>query len=251
MSQRKIELFTVPGIPLIDSSSDLPKLIVESLEKAGMCLLDGDILVIAHAVVSKSEGRVVHHDEISLSERAQQIAEKNSFDPLHVELALREAKEVLREERILVTATHSGLVCNFSGVDKSNAPRNSYILLPLNPDESAKRIREALETLANVKLAVIISDTQGRPWRTGGVNLAIGSAGIGAFVHNKGKRDLYGRELERSTVCQIDEIASAAEPLMGQAGEGMPVVIVRGYRFSDGTETARDIQRPTEEDLFR
>jgi coenzyme F420-0:L-glutamate ligase/coenzyme F420-1:gamma-L-glutamate ligase len=251
VAQGKIELFGIPGIPLIGSESDLPKLIVKSVKNAGISIKDGDILVIAHAIVSKAEGRVVHRSEVSTSAKAQQIAEKNGFDPIQVELALREAKEVLREERVLITVTHSGLVCNFSGVDKSNAPEDSYILLPLDPDESARRIRAALESLVDAKLAVIISDTQGRPWRTGGVNLAIGSAGIGAFAHNKGKKDLYDRELERSTVCQVDEIASAAEPLMGQAGEGIPLVLVRGFRFSDGLENASDIQRPVDEDLFR
>ena len=166
-------------------------------------------------------------------------------------MALRESKDVIRTRGVLITETHSGLVCNFSGVDKSNAPEGQYILLPKDPDASAKRVRDTLEDELDKHLAVIITDTQGRPWRRGSLNIAIGCAGIAPFKYNRGKKDLYGRSLERSTVCQVDELASLAEPLMGQAGQGIPIIIIKGYSFSNDNNTAKDIIRPKNEDMFR
>lgn len=247
----KIRLFSIPDIPEINQGDDLADVIKRSLNESSIGLLDRDILVIAHSVVSKSEGRVVHRNDVHISEKAKRISRDNDFDPVHVELALREAKAILREQGVLITETHSGLVCNFSGVDQSNAPLDSFILLPENPDWSASTIRANLEKITGLELAVIISDTQGRPWREGSINIALGCAGINAFKHNKGKTDLHGRVLQHSMVCQIDEIASAAEPIMGQAGEGTPVVIVRGYDYEKGDENAGNINRTKDEDLFR
>jgi coenzyme F420-0:L-glutamate ligase/coenzyme F420-1:gamma-L-glutamate ligase len=168
-----------------------------------------------------------------------------------VELALRESTEVIQTRGVLITETHTGMVCNFSGVDKSNIPKGKYILLPKDPDVSAKKLLMKLEKESGKHLGIIISDTHGRPWRRGSVNIAIGCAGIAPFKYNKGKNDLYGRTLERSTVCQVDELASLAEPLMGQAGQGIPVVIIKGYSFYNDSETAKDINRPRNEDMFR
>jgi coenzyme F420-0:L-glutamate ligase/coenzyme F420-1:gamma-L-glutamate ligase len=214
-------------------------------------LKDGDVIVIASKIVSKSEGRLVKASDVTVSVRANEIAERNRFDPVHVELALSEASEIIREDGVLITETKTGLVCNFSGVDKSNAPADEYVLLPVDPDASASGIHEDLTKTKGLRLAVIISDTQGRPWRKGSINVAIGSSGINAFKYNRGKKDLHGRVLQRSTVCQIDEIAALVEPLMGQANEQVPVVVVRGYEYTDGNERASDISRPKETDLFR
>ncbi len=230
---------------------DLVSVIMDCLEEADLHLQQSDILVIAHSIVSKAEGRVVHCDSVEVSERASRIAETNEFDPVHVQLALRESRTIIRDRGVLITETKNGIICNFSGVDKSNAPPDSYVLLPENPDESAAAILNGLKEHTGQELAIIITDTQGRPWRKGSINIALGCAGINAFKHNKGKLDLYGRPLQRSTVCQIDEIASAAEPLMGQADEGNPVVIMRGYEYGTGDETAQDVLREKEEDLFR
>lgn len=230
---------------------DLASVILNCLEESKMELEEKDILVIAHSIVSKAEGRVVHRASVDVSKRAEEIAESNGFDPVHVELALRESQAVIREQGVLITETNSGFICNFSGVDKSNAPPDSFILIPQNPDESATTILRNLTEKTGLELAVIITDTQGRPWREGSINIALGCAGINAFKHNKGKLDLYGKPLQRSTVCQIDEISSAAEPLMGQADEGTPVVVVRGYEYKRGYEAAQNVPRTREEDLFR
>ncbi|MFX0053566.1 MAG: coenzyme F420-0:L-glutamate ligase [Promethearchaeota archaeon] len=251
MPQLGIQIFSIPGIPEIEKGMNLASVILDCLGKSRLTLKPGDVLVIAHSIVSKAEGRIVHRDSVQISSRAEEIAESNGFDPVQVELALRESRVVLRNQGVLITETKSGLICNFSGVDKSNAPPDSFILLPKDPDASAATILMNLEEQTGFELAVIITDTQGRPWREGSINIALGCAGISAFKYNKGKLDLYGKPMQRSMVCQIDEIASAAEPLMGQADEGMPIVVLRGYKYNRGHETARDIPRAKEEDLFR
>ncbi|MFW9846786.1 MAG: coenzyme F420-0:L-glutamate ligase [Candidatus Thorarchaeota archaeon] len=251
VNARTLQLLSIPDIPEIEEGMNLSTIIWKSLEAAGIPLTHKDILVIAHSVVSKAEGRVVYRKDVEISEEAKAISEKNGFDPAHVELAIREARSVVRTDGVLITETHHGFVCNFSGVDKSNAPPGSFILLPEDPDRSALVIQRNLEKISGLRLAVVISDTQGRPWRHGAINVALGCAGINAFKYNRGKRDLHGRELQYSTVCQIDELASAAEPLMGQANEGTPVVIVRGYDYESGDDTARSINRTKDEDLFR
>lgn len=251
MNSTGLKLIGIKGIPLVKRFDDIATLILSSIENMSIKLKNHDIIVIAHSIVSKSEGRTIRADEIEVSDRAREIAERNDFDPIHVEIALQESISVLRDTGVLITETKYGLICNFSGVDKSNAPSDEYILLPEDPDNSARIILRNLEEKTKLNLAVIISDTQGRPWRIGTVNIAIGCAGINAFKYNRGKKDLYGRPLERSTICQVDEIAAAVEPIMGQANEGVPVVIVRGYEYTDEGESCKDIQRSMDEDLFR
>ncbi|TFG26175.1 coenzyme F420-0:L-glutamate ligase [Candidatus Thorarchaeota archaeon] len=251
MSPEAILAFPIAKFPIVKPHDNLVKLILEAEKNSKRRLKDGDIIVIASKIVSVSESRVVNSEVVAPSLKAREIASKNGFDPIHVELAIRESTEIIQTDGVLITETHSGLVCNFSGVDKSNAPEGKYILLPEDPDASAQRLQDALSKATGKKLAIIISDTQGRPWRNGSLNVAIGCAGIAPFKYNKGKRDLYGRVLKRSTVCQIDEIAMLAEPLLGQAGQRTPVVIVRGYSYTDSEESAKDINRPKDEDMFR
>ncbi|MHA1948601.1 MAG: coenzyme F420-0:L-glutamate ligase [Candidatus Thorarchaeota archaeon] len=243
---KPVQAIAVQGIPLVTNGDNLARMILERVE-----LNESDIVVVASKIVSKSEGRIVRAADVVVSARANEIAMKNGFDPVHVELALSEAADIIREDGVLITETKTGLVCNFSGVDKSNVPTDEFVLLPLDPDESASRIREDFNIEEGVIPAVIISDTQGRPWRKGSINVAIGCAGISAFKYNEGKRDLHGRVLKRSTVCQIDEIAALVEPLMGQADESIPVVVVRGYDYLEGEERASDVIRQKKDDMFR
>ncbi|KXH72858.1 MAG: hypothetical protein AM326_10925 [Candidatus Thorarchaeota archaeon SMTZ-45] len=251
MTSHGVSATALHSIPIVKSGDDLVEIILDAIKREEINLVNGDVIVIASKIVSKSEDRFVRVKDVDISEQAREIAERNKFNPIHVELALRESAVVIKSDGVLIVETHSGLICNFSGVDKSNAPEEEYVLLPKNPDKSAELILQGLEKETGVELSVVISDTQGRPWRKGLVNVAIGCAGINAFKHNKGKSDLYGRVLKRSTVCQIDELASFVEPLMGQAGERIPVVIVRGYEYSDGVEKAVDINRTKESDMFR
>ncbi|MBD3406798.1 MAG: coenzyme F420-0:L-glutamate ligase [Candidatus Lokiarchaeota archaeon] len=251
-NQQGIEVISVQNYPLTTETNSIEDNIMCALADSDIRLEDGDILVIAHKIVSKSEGRVIDGKSIKVTPQAIEIAKRNDFDPVQVELAIQESKEILRDERVLITITKTGLICNFSGVDKSNVQKGHYVLLPEDPDKSARRILETISEATGKKIAVVITDTQGRPWRRGGVNIAIGCAGIDVFKYNIGKRDLYGRKLERSTICQIDEIASAAEPMMGQGAEGTPIVLVRGYVFTaNHDESSLDIFRTDDEDLFR
>jgi coenzyme F420-0:L-glutamate ligase/coenzyme F420-1:gamma-L-glutamate ligase len=251
MTHNVVSAIALSSIPIVKPGDSLVEMMLKSVKETCIDLNNGDVFVIASKIVSKAENRLVKASDVKVSERAKEIAEKNGFDPIHVELAIRESVEVIRSDGVLITVTRSGALCNFSGVDKSNAPEEEYVLLPKDPDQSARDIREGLVRKTGRELAVVISDTQGRPWRKGSINVAIGCAGINAFKHNKGKSDLYGRTLKRSTVCQIDELASLAEPLMGQAGERIPVVIIRGYKHEDGIETGSDIIRSKDEDIFR
>ncbi len=245
-----IEIIPLRGIPLIKPGDDIANIVIDASEKSKRVLKEGDVLVIAHTIVSKAENRIVDSKEIVVSARAREIALRNDFEPEQVEVALRESQSVLRAERALITLLSNGHICNFSGVDHSNAPKESYILLPTDPDKSAEVIRQKIEKKLKKRIAIIIADTEGRPWRKGAINIAIGCSGINAFKHNQGKTDLYDRILQRSLVCQIDQIASAAELVMGQANEGFPVVIVRGYNYEEGDERAKDIHRSQEENLF-
>lgn len=251
MTSRTIQAIALSEFPVVQPMDDISEAIWKVMEHSEIEFKNGDILVVASKIISISENRIVKGTDIKPSGKALGIAAENQFDPIHVELALRESTEIIKKKGVLITETHSGLVCNFSGIDKSNAPEGSYILLPKNPDASAQKLRESLMKVTGKKLAIIISDTQGRPWRKGSVNISIGCAGIAPFKYNKGKRDLFGRELKRSTVCQVDEITMLAEPLMGQAGQQTPVVIVRGYEYLDSEESAQDINRPKHEDMFR
>jgi coenzyme F420-0:L-glutamate ligase/coenzyme F420-1:gamma-L-glutamate ligase len=188
--------------------------------------------------------------EITPSKSAVNLAADKERTDVHVEIALRESSEIIREEPILITRTHQGIITDFSGVDESNAPNGKMIALPKDSDASAKRISEDLSKAAGFNIPVIITDTQGRPWRKGAVNLAIGVAGMSSFVKNKGKEDIYGKTLQSSLVCIADEIAASAELVMGQANENVPIAIVRGLNLDEESGTAQEILRDSSENLF-
>jgi coenzyme F420-0:L-glutamate ligase/coenzyme F420-1:gamma-L-glutamate ligase len=204
---------------------------------------DGDVLVVAHKVVSKAEGRVVRLDEVEPSERARELA--GDEDPRRLEVVLREAARVVRARPPLVIAeTRHGFVCASAGVDASNAPdAGTLVLLPIDPDASAARLRDALG------VAVVISDSFGRAWRRGTTDVAIGAAGLTTLLDLAGRRDVTGYELHATAIAVADEIAGAAELVMGKL-TGVPAAIVRGLSLA-GNGTARDLVMPPERDLFR
>jgi coenzyme F420-0:L-glutamate ligase/coenzyme F420-1:gamma-L-glutamate ligase len=246
-----LSLFVIPGIPEIRKGQNLPKLITLSARRSGIVLEDGDILVVAQKIVSKAEGRALRLTTIESSSEAIALAKRLSGDPRLIELVLRESKRIVRAERVLIVETHHGFVCANGGVDHSNVPGgDSVTLLPKNPDRSARRLAAALRKLTGKRVAVIISDTFGRPWRLGLVNVAIGAAGVPALVDLRGTRDRH-RKLLRATVCAVaDELAAAAGLLMEKAA-GAPVVVIRGYRYRFVQDPAARIIRPAGEDLFR
>jgi coenzyme F420-0:L-glutamate ligase/coenzyme F420-1:gamma-L-glutamate ligase len=212
-------------------------------------LEDGDVVVLAQKVVSKAEGRIVRLADVEPSERALEIAEDQ--DPRRIEVILREAARVVRVRQPLVIAeTKHGFICASAGVDSSNAPEpDTVVLLPEEPDASAARIRSRLLELTGRDVAVLVTDSFGRPWRQGTVDVALGAAGLQVMLDLRGRRDRVGYELHATTIAVADEIASAAELVMGKL-DGVPAAVVRGLHLA-GDARARDLVIPEERDLFR
>lgn len=252
---RRLVITALPGLPSIQPGDDLGETIWRALGEAGLPLEEGDIIVVAQKAVSKAEGRIISLDGVEPSPEAQRLAQEVGKDPQLVEVILRESREVLRASwGRLIVQQRLGLISANAGVDRSNVsqqegPRVS--LLPLDPDASAQGIRRRLWELSGVEVAVIVSDSQGRPFRQGCVGVAIGVAGLAALWDRRGQVDLFGRRLISTVVALADLLASAALLAMGEADEGTPVVLVKGAPLPPGQGSAKDLLRPKQEDLFR
>ncbi|MFW9904721.1 MAG: coenzyme F420-0:L-glutamate ligase [Candidatus Thorarchaeota archaeon] len=246
-----VTIFPLRDFPLINPGDDLEGVIVAGLRK--ITLKNDDILVVAHTIVSKAENKVYNLNEISPSSFAQSISEFQGKDPRKIEVILQESSEIIRmNEHVLITATKHGFICANSGVDKSNTPGETVIGLPNDPDLSARRIKERILKDLGKDVAVIISDTFGRPLRVGTVNVAIGVAGIYPIDDLRGKKkDLFGYELISTVVAKADEIAAAAGLVMGQSDEGTPVIIVRGVEYAKDDASAKILIRDRQTDVFR
>ena len=245
----EIRIIPVTGIPLIKEGDDLAKIISDRIE-----LQEDDILVICETVVSKSQGRVINLSKIKPSSKAIEYSKKTSKDPRLVQLILDESKEVLKVgDSVIVVETKDGNICASAGIDVSNVCGDESIvgLLPKDPDKEAEKIRLELKKLTGKDVAVIISDTQGRPFRSGAIGVAIGVSGMNPLWKRAGEKDLYGYELKSSIIATADEASSAASLLMGQADEGIPVVIIRGARYQKGKGSSKELLREKEKDLFR
>jgi coenzyme F420-0:L-glutamate ligase/coenzyme F420-1:gamma-L-glutamate ligase len=242
-----IELHAVEGLPEVVPGDDLAALIAERAR-----LRDGDILVVAQKVVSKAEGRLRDMREITPSGQALEIARRNGSDPRQVQAVIDESVRLVRTERVVIAETRHGFVCANAGVDFSNVATGTAALLPLDPDRSARHIREALEHRHQVSVGVIISDTFGRTWRQGVTDVAIGIAGIAGIVDLRGTQDATGRVLDATEICVADELAGAAELVMGKA-RGVPAAVLRGVDpgWLRPASVAAEIVRPPAEDLFR
>jgi coenzyme F420-0:L-glutamate ligase/coenzyme F420-1:gamma-L-glutamate ligase len=246
-----LRLFRIPQFPEIRRGDDLSNRIAGSARKAGMRFEDGDILVIAQKIVSKAEGSMVRLTKVKPSVEAIAIAHRLKKDPRIIEVVLKESRRIVRSEHVLITETHHGFVCANAGVDHSNVRgRGIVTLLPRNPDRSAKKLVAALRKRTGKRLAVIISDTFGRPWRLGLTNVAIGAAGVPVLLDLRGTKDRQGKPLTATILAVADELAAAAGLLMGKS-EGSPVVLIRGYRYKPASEPAASIIRPASQDLFR
>ena len=239
-----IGILPVEGLPEIREGDDLAELIAARVE-----LENGDVLVVAQKAVSKAEGRTVRLADVEPSDEARQLA--GDEDPRRLEVILRESKRIVRKRPPLVIAeTRHGFVCASAGVDASNAPGpETVVLLPEDPDASAARIRERLRDLAGAEVGVIVSDSFGRPWRQGTTDVAIGLAGIQPLLDLKGVRDPAGYELHATAIAVADELAAAAELVLGKTS-GIPAALIRGYD-AKGEGSARDLVMPEERDLFR
>lgn len=240
-----MKIFPVTGLPEIREGDDLAALVVERAT-----LENGDVLVVAQKAVSKVEGRIVRLDDIEPSPRALELAGDDE-DPRRTEVILREAVEIVRiRPPLLIVETRHGFICASAGVDASNAPEpGTLVLLPLDPDASAAQIRDRVRELTGAHVGVVVSDSFGRPWRQGTIDVALGAAGIRVMEDLRGTRDRIGYELKSTQIAIADELASAAQLVMGKA-DGNPVAVVRGLDVA-GEGTANELVMPADRDLFR
>jgi coenzyme F420-0:L-glutamate ligase/coenzyme F420-1:gamma-L-glutamate ligase len=251
---KPVEVFAVEDLPLIKNGDNMGQLIFDAAKKQKTFIRDGDVIIITHVAVSKAEGSVVNLDEVEPSKRAEEIAEKVGKDPALVELILSQTKEIVRMgPNSLITETKQGIICANAGVDRSNVEgERNVALLPQNPDASAQNIRREIRKLAGCNVAVIVSDTHGRPLRMGEINVAIGVAGLKPIRDRRGEKDLFGYVLRIKQTNIADELASAAELVIGQANEGIPAAIIRGYKYQTSENASGlELTRQKEKDLFR
>ena len=252
---RRLEIFSPEGLPLVEPGDALPRLILDSLHAEQLLLQQGDVLVLAQKIVSKSEGRLVELTAVEPGGEAEALALKCNKDPRLVQLILDESAEVLRcTPGVIIVRHRLGFVMANAGIDHSNISPDSagkrVLLLPEDPDRSARLIKEELEQLTGLRLAVIINDSFGRPWRLGTTGICIGCCGIASIVDQRGDSDLFGQELLVTQVAMGDELATAASILMGQADEARPLVVVRGLEYPRKPDAANHLLRPVNEDLF-
>lgn len=248
----ELSIFGLRGIPEITPGDDLPKLIMEAAKKNKITIEEGDIFVVTQKIVSKAEGCIYQKEEMEASSFAKQMGQFTGHSPEYMELVLRESKRIVRMGGgVLISQTHHGFVMANAGVDCSNAGRKDrMIVLPPDPDGSALKIKESIERLTGKRIAVVISDTFGRPWRNGQVNQAIGVAGFTPLIDYRGQKDDDGRELKVTQIAVADELASAAELVSGKA-KRIPVVIIRGYQYLPGSGTVKELIMEEEKDLFK
>ena len=247
-----IQIIGLKKFPLIKEGDNLAECIVRALKDEGVQLAMRDVIVIAQKVVSKAEGRIVRLDSITPSPMAEEIAKTSGKDPRHVEAILRESSKIVRRKNAhLIVETKHGFVCANAGVDRSNVEdQDSLTLLPEDPDKSARKIREGIRKLTGADVSIIISDTFGRAWRIGQVNVAIGLDGIPPVLDYRGQKDMFGYVLNVTQMAVADELASAAELVMKKS-DGVPVVVVKGFDYAPTKSSAKELVRPEEEDLFR
>jgi len=246
-----MEIIPVENIPEAKNGDDIGHLILSACRKTGLRIDKGDIVVVTHKIVSKAEGRVFDLSDITPSKFAIKAARHIQKDPRQVEVILSESRRLVKMVKgLIISETSQGFVCANAGVDQSNVEMGKILLLPKHPDESARRIRSSIRRSTKKDVAVIISDTFGRPWREGQVDVAIGLSGIDPFSDYRGRKDQYGYNLKASVICTADELASAAELCMNKL-DRVPVAIIRGYNYRKAEVPARALARKPARDLFR
>ena len=252
---RALRFDPVPGLPMIRPGDDLAGMIANALAQAGLELARGDIVCVAQKIVSKAEGRSIPLAGVQPGPEAIRLARETEKDPRLVQLILDESTEVMRQRPgVLIVRHRLGFVCAHAGIDQSNVEHGDgecALLLPADPDASAAGLRERFRALTGASVGVLITDSHNRPWRLGTVGTAIGASGMGVLDDRRGTADLYGRELKVTLSNRADAVAAAATLLMGETTERIPVVIATGVTPLESDDTARSINRPLEEDLFR
>ena len=253
---RRIILTALPGISAIGPNADLPSIVASALRVADLSPTSADVLVVAQKIVSKAEGREVDLQQVTVSERARELALLTGKDARLIEVVLSESTEVIRAvPGVLIVRHRLGYVVANAGVDQSNvravAGEERALLLPVDPDASAERLRAELHRRYQLEVGVILSDSFGRAWRTGVTNVALGAAGVPTLIDLRGHPDLFGRKLETTDVAFADAVAAAAALVQGEADEGTPVALVQGLESRAPVRPARDLIRPLDTDLFR
>ena len=249
-----LTLSPLKNIPLIRQDDNLADILVKSLKETNIELQNDDILVLAQKIVSKSEGRMVTLATVTPSQRAIELAQKADKDPRVMELMLQESNEILRVRVGTIIVEHRlGFVCANAVIDHSNVidGEENVLLLPEDPDQSARNIREQIKQKTGINIGVMIIDSHGRAWRNGTVGICIGLSGLPALIDERGWKDLFGYTLKITVVGVADELAAAASLVMGQAAEGIPAVHVRGFPYPLGEGALKDLIRPKEQDMFR
>lgn len=247
----KIEAFGIDEFPMIKNGDPIPEIVYNSILKKGLSLQDNDIIAVTEKIVAKSEGMEVDVKKMKVTEKAREYSGITGQEPELVQLILDESRDILgMGENFMLVETHHGLVTANAGIDHSNIEDGKVKLLPKNPDESARKIREYIENKTGKKIGVIITDSFGRPFRFGSVGVSIGVSGINALWNRMGDRDLFGHELKVTRVNVADNLAAFATMIMGEADEGIPVVLIRGFKFP-GEGNTRDLLRPKENDIMR
>lgn len=248
---KRLTLIGLEGLGEVKAGDSIGRLVWQAWSRTGEALDASDLFVLAHKIVSKAEGRVVRLAEVVPSARARELARELDKDAAVVEVVLSESRRIIRKGgKTLIVETRHGFVCANAGVDLSNVGLGYVALLPEEPDRSARAIREEIRRLGGVAPGVIISDSFGRPWRLGTVDVAVGVAGLKPLKDERGRRDRHGYQLKASVSAIADELAGAAELVMGKTGE-VPVVLIRGFEIEAGDGSSRDLLRPEAEDLFR
>jgi coenzyme F420-0:L-glutamate ligase / coenzyme F420-1:gamma-L-glutamate ligase len=247
----RYEVIAVEGLPEIRRGDELAPLILEAARRQGTPIQDRDLLVVSQKIVSKTEGRVVRLADVSVSDEARAVADEIGRDPRLVQVILGESRRIVRKAKdVLIVETRHGFVCANAGVDQSNVDADTACLLPEDSDRSAGALRAHLRTLTGHELAIIVADTFGRPWREGLVNVAVGLAGLEPIVSYLGQRDPGGHVLQATILALADELAGAAEPVMGKL-DRVPVAIIRGLDWPRGDGSSRALLRDPARDLFR
>lgn len=247
-----VSLTALEELPLVQAGDDVAALIVDGIRSSDAAIDDGLIIVVAQKIISKAENRAVQLSSVTPSKEAELLAQETGKDARLVELILAESNAVVRKanDRI-ITENKLGIIMANAGIDQSNIEGGYALLLPEDPDKSAAMIGRKLSAALGISVGVVIADSAGRPWRKGVVGLAIGIHGVPAVLDARGSTDLYGRELLATDIAIADSIAAAATLLMGQGGEGNPVVLISGLAFDETEQTASDVLRDKDSDLFR
>lgn len=246
-----MQVIALKGLPLVKQGNDIGELVVRAAEKQGVRIGDGDIIVVAQSIVSKAEGNIIDLRTIKPGQQAQRLAKQLDKDPREVEVILQQSKEIVRLGHVIISRTKHGFVCANAGVDRSNVEPEHVTLLSDDPDASAELIRSTIKRIVGADTAVIISDTQGRPFRLGIVGVAIGVAGMSPLLDLRGRRDLYDKELKVTITSPADALAAAAVAVMGEADERTPAVVIKGATYKRAHGSARELVMPPERDLFR